>query len=242
MNYGLIFMARGDYATALNYFERAIPYTPNYSTLDVNLGIALGGLHRDAEAEQHFRRAISLAPDVADPHFFYGRWLNAVGRTPESASQLEQAVRINRFAFDARDLLIRVYAGLNNGPALQRLASETLELAPDDAAARDYVAGRLPRGAPATPAAQPTAEALVDLSLQYFQAGRYQDCIETARKALESRPAYAEAYNNLAAAYNAMQRWDDGIQAATEAVKLKPDFQLARNNLMWAVNQRDKGK
>jgi tetratricopeptide (TPR) repeat protein len=236
MNYGLIFMARGDYPSALSYFERAVPYTPNYWALEDNLGIALGALRRGTEAEQHFRRAIDLAPGVADPYFFYGRWLQSAGRIGESAAELELAVRLNRFAFDARDLLLRVYAQEQNGPALQRLAAETLELAPDDAVARGFFTGK-----PA-PAGGDTPETLLDLSLALFKAGRYDESVDAAKKALALRPDYAEAYNNIAAAYNALQRWDDGIQAATQAVRLKPDFQLARNNLMWALNQREKAK
>ena len=245
MNYGLVLMGRGDYSGALSYFERALALTPNYASLEINLGIANGGLGRTAEAEQHFRRATALAPGAADPYFYYGRWLESVGRTTESASQLEAAVRVNRFAFDARDLLMRVYAELKNWQALDRLIAETLELAPDDATASEMLAARANRGQELAAAEQAaranaTPESLVELSHLYFQAGRFEDSIAAAKKALALRPDYAEAYNNLAAAYNSMQRWDDGIQAAVQAIRLKPDFQLARNNLMWALGQREK--
>jgi Flp pilus assembly protein TadD len=86
--------------------------------------------------------------------------------------------------------------------------------------------------------ANPRAEAFLNLSLAYFQAKRYQDCIRAARKALQLKPDYAEAYNNVAAGYQAMGRWDEAIRAARESLRLKPDFQLARNNLAWSLSQK----
>jgi hypothetical protein len=39
MNYGLTQMAKGAYPVALDYYQRALVYTPNYKTLEINLGI-----------------------------------------------------------------------------------------------------------------------------------------------------------------------------------------------------------
>ena len=130
MNYGLIFMARGDYQTALDYFQRALPLTPNYSALEINLGVALGALHRDQEAGQHFERAIQLAPGDADPYFFAARWLSGVGRVADSVSLLERALQVNRYSFRSRDLLMEGYAWLGDWSKLGPLAQETLQLSP----------------------------------------------------------------------------------------------------------------
>jgi Flp pilus assembly protein TadD len=166
MNYGLTQMAKGDLAGALGSFEQALALTPNYSLLHINTGIALGALGRDAEAEQHFLRAMVLAPEDPQSHFYYSRWL---------------AERHHRAS---------------------------------------------------------TPEDLLNLSLEYYRAERFQDCIQAARQALRLNPNYAEAYNNIAAAYNSLGQYDDGIHAAQQAVCLKPDFTLARNNLAWALKRR----
>src|SRR5437868_8136004 len=75
MNYGLTRMEKGDFATAIGFFERALAFTPAYSLLHINLGIAYGGAGRPLDAQREFRTAISLAPDDYRSHFFYGRWL-----------------------------------------------------------------------------------------------------------------------------------------------------------------------
>jgi len=111
MNYGLQFMERGDYGTALADFERALTLTPNYYTLEINFGVAHGALRHDGEAVRHFERAIALAPGSSDPHFYYGRWLASIGRNAEAAAQFHAALRINPLAYDARDALKELGGG-----------------------------------------------------------------------------------------------------------------------------------
>jgi tetratricopeptide (TPR) repeat protein len=235
MNYGLIFMARGEYATAISYYERALRFTPNYWALETNLAVAYGGIHRNEDADRHFLRAISLGPNYSDPHYFYARWLDGVGRTGEGIDQLQAALRINPAALDARHLLMSIYARQRaTSAALNALAQETLRLVPDDAEARRILAN-IDRAVPSD-----GADELLAQSYQLYQSGQYQQSAIVAKKALEARPEYAEAYNNMAAAYNAMHRWNDGIWAATQAVRIKPDFALAGNNLAWAISQKNK--
>jgi tetratricopeptide (TPR) repeat protein len=247
MNYGLVFMERGDYGAALSYFERAMAFTPNYWSLEVNLGVANAGLHADAEAERHFLRALALAPGLADPPYYYARWLSTRGRGGESAAQLAIALQINRLHFDSRHLLMQLYATQKNWAALDPLAEETLRLAPDDEIARRIMANRgnperAEMAAMGVISGEPTPETYLDLSLREYQAGRFGDSIQAAQKALELRPDYAEAYNNISAAYNSMGKWDEGIQAAAEAVRIKPDYQLAKNNMLWAIGEKKKAQ
>ncbi len=247
MNYGLTQMGKGDYLTALSYFERAETYTPAYSLLEINLGIDNGQLGRDREAENHFLRALQLAPTEADSHFFYGRWLKLKGRTAESIAHLETAVRASPNDVDARDLLMQTYFEQRNWAELRRVADDTLRLAPDEATAHRLLEAAQRREQQMSAAEKPmstapTADGLINLSLLYYQAGRYPDCIRAAKRALELKPTSAEAYNNIAAAYNSMAQWDEGIQAAKEATRLKPDFELARNNLLYAIAQKQRAQ
>jgi Flp pilus assembly protein TadD len=83
-----------------------------------------------------------------------------------------------------------------------------------------------------------TAEEYLNLSLQYSRAGRFQESLDAAAKAIQLKPDYAEAYNNEAAAYEDLHRWDEAIAAAQQALRLQSGFQLARNNLIYAVQQK----
>jgi Tfp pilus assembly protein PilF len=105
MIYGLTLMNKGDYAAALDEFNRALPYTPNYATLEINLGIVNGDMADEAHgaagaalsvtAERHFERALALAPQDDAPHAYYGRWLEAHGRLTEAIAQLKVAVALD---------------------------------------------------------------------------------------------------------------------------------------------------
>ena len=269
MNYGLIFLNRGDFNQALGYFDKALAYTPNYFALEINLGVANAALRRDPIAEFHFRRAETLAPDSPEPYYFYGRWLGSVGRNPEAATQLEVAVRKNPLGIEARDLLMNVYAAQRNWPAVDRQAQETLLVAPKDVTARNFLNNQADRAAalpppvfPVAQAAPPplpppaavkaattnappkpgSADAMLILSDAAFQAGRYSEAVLAAKRALALRPDFPEAYNNLSAAYNALHQWDEGIQNAMQAVRLRPDYQLAKNNLQWALSQKQQSQ
>jgi protein O-mannosyl-transferase len=243
MNYGLTLMGKGDTPGALAYFQRAAAYTPNYPILEINTGIADGILNRNQEAEGHFRRAISLAPEDAQPYFYYGRWLNAQARFPEAIQNEKSAIEKNPAWMDPRSLLMQIYFEQGQGPALKQLAQDTLNVFPGDPATRVYLARSENLKDPITAAeqlaaAQPTPDRYLNLSLLYHQAARYQDSIVAAKKALSLKPDYPEAYNNIAADYEDLHQWDAAIQAAQQALRLKPDFQLAKNNLAWSLSQK----
>ena len=95
MNYGLTLMSRGESRGALAAYERALPLTPNYNLLDINIGIALGQLGRAAEAEQHFERAVTLEPLDWRSHIHYARWLAGAGRASDALAQARISLELN---------------------------------------------------------------------------------------------------------------------------------------------------
>jgi tetratricopeptide (TPR) repeat protein len=243
MNYALTRMAKGDIATALAYLERAGAFSPAYFLLEINLGIAKGEAGRHDEAEKHFLRAIELEPQRYESNYYYARWLHKRGRSEEALSRLETAKQLNANTLDVKHLLMQVYFEQKRWKALERIAAETLRMAPGDSEALRYAAVQKQvetelEQAAAAAESYPSADKYLYLSLLYYRADKYEECIRAAREALRLNPAYAEAYNNIAAAHNAMQRWSDGIRAAEQALRLNPEFELARNNRAWAISQQ----
>jgi tetratricopeptide (TPR) repeat protein len=232
MNYGLTQMSKGEIPRALDYFQRAAFYNPNYYVLEVNLGVANGALHNDAEAERHFARAIQLAPTEAIPHYYYAVWLRGKGRPGEAIQHLNVAITNNPSYLDASHLLMDIYGQEQAANELKRTAFETLAKFPSDPAASSWLmrAGTL----------KPTPESYLNESLAFYQQGKFEESIHAAREALKLRPDYSEAWNNIAAAYNSEAKWDEGISAALQAVRLRPDNELAKNNLAWALQQKQK--
>ncbi|MGH9598355.1 MAG: tetratricopeptide repeat protein [Terracidiphilus sp.] len=228
MNYGLTQMEKGAYPVALEYFDRALAYTPNYSTLEINLGIVYGATNQPAEAEQHFQRAIALAPANDQAHYYYGRWFFQTGRIADALRQLQVAVRLNPSRLPARNLLASAYDAVGDQADARALAVATLQLAPADAAAKAILAH---------PVAQ-NAAYWINASLYQYQTGNYAGCLAAAQEALKLDPNSALAYNNIGAAYAGLRQWDPAIASEREALRVKPDFTLAKNNLILYTNEK----
>ena len=233
MNYGLTQMSRGDYVVALDYFEHALQYTPNYPTLEINLGVVngamadLGATARGPEAERHFLRAIALAPSADETHAFYGRWLLQHHRLREAVQQLETAIKLNPLRLMQRELLMAAEDQLGDVAAAHQLATDTLAIASDDSVAR---AALLP------PATQ-TADSWINLSLTQYQQAQYPKSIESAQHALSINPKSALAWNNIGAAQAAMQQWQLAIASERKALEIDSQLQIAQNNLELYTRQ-----
>jgi tetratricopeptide (TPR) repeat protein len=114
MNYGVSRMEHNDYATAIQSFERALPLTPNYELLHVNLGVAYGAVGRVVDAEASFRRAAGIAPKDWRTHFYFARWLMSVGRIDEARAESVLAASQNPADEASRNLAAQLSA---NQPA-----------------------------------------------------------------------------------------------------------------------------
>ena len=101
MNYGVTLMTRNDYAGAVAALNRALTLTPNYHLVEVNLGVAYGGLGRPVDAERHFLRAITLQPLDWRSHLHYARWLASVNRGPEALTHARLSRELNPADIDA---------------------------------------------------------------------------------------------------------------------------------------------
>jgi tetratricopeptide (TPR) repeat protein len=245
MNYGRTLMTRGEFAQALQCFERAQLLTPNYALLEINLGVVKGSLARHVEAESHFQRALALSPNHAASHAYYGRWLLERGRYAEAVDRFDKTLRLAPTDQTARGLLMKAQFDQQNWSALRSLVADALKLDAGDVVAAHYqkliaALDQEIRNAEEAVQRMPAPETLLQLSLLYYRAGRFAECVRAARDAIRLRPGYAAAYNNLTAGYNAMKQWDDAIAAGMEAVRLDPANQLFRNNLAWAQANRSR--
>jgi protein O-mannosyl-transferase len=205
MNYGLTRMAEGDYATATTYFERALAFTPNYSLLHINLGIAYGGAGRLVDAEREFQTAIRLAPDDWRSHFYYGRWLRQIRRGDDALAELELAARENPADLEtAREL-----------EAARATPPHAAPYTPEGLLARSlaaYRGGRFRECIDLASAALKLrpgyAEAYNNVAAGHIALGEWDAGIAAAEEALRLNPNLAIARNNIAYARQRKQQRD----------------------------------
>ena len=235
MNYGLALMARADYAGAEKYFSDGLLYWPYYSYLHVNMAILKDAMGKKEEAEKYFKTGIQYGAKYPNSYYYYARFLNANGRKDEAITQLNTALEMTDSHLDCQYLLMDILYSQKRFEELKQLANQTIQIAPNDMKAQEYL--KLSNGnsqleiTKESAEAQKTPEQFLNLSLQYYQAGDYQGCIDAANKALELRPNFAAAYNNIGSAYNVMKKYKEGKEAMLKALAIDPNSQLYKNNL-----------
>lgn len=228
MNYGLALMARGEMLGARSAFERANTLTPDYWTLEINLGIVNGALGEQQIAETHLRKALQLAPNFPDSLFFFARWLVEQGRSPEALGHLDRAIAVSP-AYEAAHLLrMDLLAARGDTAAARRAGDEYLRLDPSNRRARSYASGVLP-----VQAGAPSYQAYLQLGLALGQQKNFVESALAYRAALELDPRSADALNNLGWTLNQLGFLQEAIPILEKALDIRPDFPLGRNNLAW---------
>ncbi len=206
MNYGLAKMRVGEYQEALSYFNRALVYVPNYSYLQTNLGILKNAMGNKAEAEGHFRKSIELDSNNPESYYFFGNYLKNCGRNQEALEMAQRALQLAPGHISAQNLMNQLLASPGGLQSPLESAENLVK-------------------------SNPTPEAYLNLSLQYYNARRYEDCIKMCEKALELRPKWDAAYNNICCSYNELHKWNEAIQACETGLKFNPEHRQLKGNL-----------
>lgn len=220
MNYGNALMAKGDYNGALEYFNKAKQEWPYYSYIYTNLGVLYSAMGNPAEADKNFLQAKSLNNQNPEFYYFYARFLRDQNRYTEA--------------------LENVNTGLSwspQHPGLNAMKNDLLTNPRYAASEQDRI-----KGAENLAKETPTPENWLNLSLIYYNAQRYNDCIKAAEEALKIKPDYELAYNNICSAYNMLKQWDKAIEAGKKGLAIKPDYQLLKNNMKVAEDALKAGR
>ncbi len=240
MNYGLSQMRLGNYDIALEYFNRALIYTPNYSYLHTNLGTLYSAMGNFELAESYFKKGIYLGDNIYITHYLYAKFLNENKRYSEALYEAETARSLSPNYLLNIHLLYEIYYNLNKISDLIDLVNNTLNIYPTDEYSIFYKNLDYSQKANSVYYAEqlvktnPSAENYLNLSLEYYNLGDYEKCIEACYKSLEIKPDYSFAYNNICSAYNALGKYAEAIQACEKALEIDSSYVLAQNNLQLA--------
>ncbi len=245
MNYGLVLMARADYKGAEKYFLDGIKIWPFYPYLHINMGVLKNATGFPQEAEQYFRNAIGYRSDLPNSYFFFADFLYKQKRINEAEQMLNKTLELSSAHADARYKLMAIYFENADFEKLTHLANETLKIIPNDEQANYYLNASKGKNSKLdllieSAKNNPDAKNYLNLSLEYYNAGQYENSIRACEEALKLNPNYDLAYNNMCSAYNMLGKWDKAIEAGEKAVQLNPNNQLAKNNLAWANTEKRK--
>jgi len=215
MNYGNTQMAIGNFPLAEQCFEKAISLSPNYSYVHVNLGVLKAAQGKIAEAEPFFKRAIELDPGNPECYSYYADYLLKNGRTNEASAIVDQGLKVSP-AHEHMNQLQKQLASMPQNNAVTITIPESNDKLMQIAKWTD---------------ANPTPENYISLSLDYYNAKQYENCIKASERALQLRPGYDIAYNNICASYNELHQWDKAIEAGKKGLQFNPGNPNLKANL-----------
>jgi tetratricopeptide (TPR) repeat protein len=166
-NLGVNLTLAGRVGEAIGHYEQALRVQPDLLEAHCNLGIALAQLGRLPEAIGHYEQALRIKPDYAEAHCNLGNALFRLGKPREAMGDWEQALRIKPDYAEAENNLawhLATLAPTEGGDPVRAvtLAERACELTNDRVAAY-----------------------LDTLAVAYAAAGRFNDAVAAAQKAIE---------------------------------------------------------
>lgn len=211
MNYGLTLMAKGDYKSTEEYFNKALKLNPNYSYLYINMAILKNSMSKYNEVEPNFKKALELDPYNPECYFYYASWLNGNLRQKEAFQLLKKGLTISDNHVYMRTLYqqLSVIEGIDNYSPKAEIKPGTIN-----------------------------EDALLKLSLELYTNGDFEGCVEICKKIIALNPNNSLAYNNMCSAYNNLNKTDEAMTACTRALQIDPNFTRARNNLNIAIDKK----
>ncbi len=201
------YVQTGYWEDSVSLWTHALACTRDNVVAQNNLGDALAGQGRLAEAVEHYERALQLKPDEAEIHCGLGAALARQGKLAEAIGQYQQALQIR-----PDDALARYDYG--GALASQGKASEAVE--------------QYERALQLKPN---YIEAHVNLGGVLTGLGKQAEAIPHFERALLLKPDDAKAHCNLGAALAGQGKLTEAISHYQRALQLKPDDVEAHCNL-----------
>jgi tetratricopeptide (TPR) repeat protein len=204
---GRICFERAQYDEALPHLAEAVRLDPSQAVHLAALAEANQALHRWAEAEHWYRRAIQMQPQFAEAHVNLGNTLLATGRTDEAVACYQQALQCNPQLADAQSCLGVVHESRG---ALDRAADcyrQALTLRPG------------------------YAQAHCNLGTVLRKQHRLDEAAIQLRAAVKAAPNLAAAHSNLAAVYQSMGDLVAAAKSFRRVVDIEPRAPKSHTNL-----------
>lgn len=228
---------------AIGMFERAIDADPTYALAWAGLADAACSLamyyppgeSELARADEASRRALALAPDLAEGHAARGFTLWLMKRPDESAAEFEAAIRLDPKQFEARYFYARGCFQRGETEKAARLFEEAAEVR-EDYQARFFAAqsfAALGRAAEAEAAYRRAAQVAEDhialnpddpraftmCGVALCRTGQSKRGLECARRAVEVDPEDAGVCYNVACLYSVEGHVEEALRCLEDAFR-----------------------
>jgi Flp pilus assembly protein TadD len=227
------------------WMRNRLIHTPEDRVSLYNLGAALSGQEKYAEAAQIFQHVLAIAPGDAETLTAYGAALNGAGDWQAARSEFEQAIAAKDAQLeqrcDARFDLASLDLHRQAWSDSEREFRDELADCPEDGQAHESLAQAYAQSGDVTQAQTELREALKlkpdeaslhgELSQVLGQSGNLSEAISEQEFALKLVATDADGWNNLGVLEARSGSRDEARKDFEHALKLQPDHAEARANL-----------
>jgi serine/threonine-protein kinase len=186
---------------AIRFFQAALALRPQSPGVHGDLGLALAGRGKLAEAEAAFRKATELKPDLAAAYSNLGSALKQQGKLAEAEAAYRKAIALKPDDTQAYTNLGRALYDQGKVAEAEAAFRKAIELNPDCADAHNNLGAIL----------------CDDL-------GKPAEAEAAFRKAIELKPGYAMAHSNLGIALTHQGKVAEAEAAFRKAIELDPQL------------------
>ena len=209
-------------------FRHALDVTSGNYLAHHNLGVALAGEGRFAEAIEQYQAALQIEPDAANVETDYGNALARSGHTPEAIAHYQAALRVLADSpIIHNDLANALAATPGRVPEAIREYQTALRLEPDYEEARNNLAQVQSNG----------AEIEYNLGVDAAKSSKPEEAIAHFEEALRLKPDYVDAHNNLGVVLAGAGREQEAISQFEAALRIDPNSADAHVNLGIALSR-----
>lgn len=204
---GFDLTARGDYKSALSYFQEAVAARPEDAEAWFGLGSCYVGLDQEEDAIAAYHQVIRNDPQNANAFYHLGHYYLQLARFSEAVDTLQQALAIKADHIPARFEMAFALGQLGRAEeeksALQVIIADAPEFFP----------------------------AYHRLGLVYNELGQFTEALAAQEAALALKPDFAPAYFAMGLVYANLGEDLREAGAYKEALRVDPDFAPAHYNL-----------
>jgi tetratricopeptide (TPR) repeat protein len=209
-DYGSALQKEGKFDQAIEEFNTALRFKPDYAEAHMGLATALSGESKFDAAATHMETALRLQPKNADYRLMYAGLLQRIGRNDEAAFHFEQGLKLKPNSPEAHYSYATFLAATGSSDQSIDELRKVLQLKPDF----PYAELRL-------------ADALL-------AKGELKEAETHYLAALRVDPTLTVAYNNLGKIYLNKGQISQAIVQFSEALRRNPGDKEAEENLRIA--------
>lgn len=222
---GRVHAARGDQASAVEFYRQACELFPTYGAAHYALARAYRQLGQSDKAQEQlslYERNKNIVPPVDDPlrdelrdldmsavsYLERGVFLEQVGRIQDAIKATERAVELDPKLVQAHINLLSLYGRVGNLPKAEEQYRAVMALNPEQFPKAHY-----------------------DYGVLLLRKGKYKEAEEAFRHALRIDPSYTQARNNLGYMLERQGKIAEAEAEYRQALESDPNFRQAHFNL-----------